>query len=889
MERGETLPTGTVTFLMTDVEGSTRLHAEKPEATLAALKIHDRVGAESIALHNGVLIKSKGEGDSLFAVFEDPVDAINGILAFQLNLETAPWPEGAKLRVRAAVHTGEAEMDDDDYRGVTVNRCARLRGICHGGQVIMSEVTKSLIEDRLPDLVTLKDMGSHRLKDLLQAEQVYQMVHPDLQEDFPALASLGVRPNNLPVQLNSFVGRDAEIDEITKALKSHRLVTLMGGGGAGKTRLALQIGAENLELFTGGVFFVELAAVNEPELVPHAIAQALNVREEPGVPLIQTVTTWLKEKKILLIIDNCEQVVDGAAKTVSALLKGCSGVTVLATSRQVLHVSGEFEFRVASLSLPPLNEVHTAESLEGYEAVKLLLERAQAKAPNFRLTDQNAEAIAKLCVRLDGIPLCLELAAPKLKLFTPEQLLQRLNDVLKVLSGSSVDEDPRHQTIQATIDWSYQLLSEEERSVLKRLSVYAAGCSYEAAEHACDGLPFDVLEAISQLYDKSMVFLEPTDSGDMRQRQLETVRAFALARLEEDGEADDARERMVDWFIRIAKEANDQFKKKGDEAVLDNLNREHANFGVALEWCLSNASRAAQSLEFSVQLHRYWQRRGHLREGTAWLQTALNAAPNAPAEVRADALNILGVFNWYQGKLDLAKQCIEESLDLWRVLGNDAKVAAATNNLALLAVMEGRQDRARDYLVQAVEVFGKLADIPHQSDALANLGNLEIELGEYDKATEYLERSLSLKRQQGDLWSVAMVLGSLASAHMLAKDLPASTKDLRECLRVVRSTKDETLATSSLLEAAYLVVLNGQIELASRLAGASDAAVERLGIELNPSHVKLRNLVVAAVDDADPGRGYDHFSSKGRTLSCEKALDEAIKFVNSPQRDVSLN
>jgi class 3 adenylate cyclase len=479
-------PTGTITFLFTDIEGSTRLWEQQPEAMEAALARHDALAADAIQRHEGTLVKHRGEGDSLFAVFARAADAVAAAVALQQALITEPWPAQTVPRVRLALHTGDAVLRDGDYFGPAVNRCARLRAVAHGGQLLLSSATQELVRDALPEGVTLRELGEHRLRDLARPERVFQLLHPDLPADFPPLASLNTLPNNLPQQVTSFIGREKEMAEVRRLLDKTRLLTLTGSGGTGKTRVSMQVAADLLEGEGDGVWLVELAPLADPALVPQAVATALGIREEPGKPLSQTLVDFLKPKRLLLLLDNCEHLLAACAELAEQILRHCPGVQILATSREGLNIPGETTYRLPSLSLPdPRQLPSSVEGLTQYEAVRLFIDRATAAVPSFTVTNQNAPAVAQLCVRLDGIPLAIELAAARVKALSVEQINARIADMFRLLTGGSRTALPRQQTLRAAIDWSYDLLSEKEKILLRRLSVFAGGWTLEAAEQVC--------------------------------------------------------------------------------------------------------------------------------------------------------------------------------------------------------------------------------------------------------------------------------------------------------------------------------------------------------------------------------------------------------------------
>lgn len=504
------LPTGTITFLFTDVEGSTKLWEQYPDTMRPVLTRHDALVEDWVERYDGTVVRPRGEGDSRFAVFVRATDAVVAACAIQQALFSEPWPTSISLRVRVALHTGEADLRDGDYYGSAVNRCARLRSIGHGGQTLLSQVTYELVRDALPEAVRLSALGSHRLKDLQRPEQVFQLLHPALPDNFPPLKSLDALPNNLPMQLTSFIGRQREMAEVKQLLTNSRLLTLTGAGGCGKTRLGLQVSADLLEEYVDGVWLAELAALTDPMLVPQAVASVLSAREEPGRQQIETLTDFLKLKSLLLVLDNCEHLVAACAQLATALLRFCPNLWILATSREALGIAGETIWRIPPLSLPSA-QMAPLERLIQYEAVRLFIERATAVLPAFTVTNQNAPAVAQVCYRLDGIPLAIELAAARVKVLTVEQIYDRLDNQFRLLTGGSRTALPRQQTLRGAIDWSYNLLSEAEQALLCRLSVFAGGWTLEAAEAICAGENIDeieVLDLLTYLADKSLVIVE---------------------------------------------------------------------------------------------------------------------------------------------------------------------------------------------------------------------------------------------------------------------------------------------------------------------------------------------------------------------------------------------
>jgi len=546
------LPTGTVTFLFTDIEGSTRLLREFGDRYAQVLTEHRRVLRTKFAERGGREVDT--QGDALFVVFPSARDALSAAVAAQRAVVRHVWPDQLDVRVRMGLHTGEARLGEEGYVGLDVHRAARIGAAAHGGQILLSQTIRDLVADELPAEVSLQDLGERRLRDFARPQRLFQVVAPGLITDFPPLESLEVLPNNLPIQLTSFIGREREIAEIKELMRSTRLLTLTGAGGCGKTRLALQVAADVVETFRDGVWFVDLVGLSDPTIVPQAVASTLGMREASGRPLLAMLADYLRDRHVLLVLDNCEHLVVACAQLADNLLGACPHLQILATSREAVGIEGEQTFRVPSLSVPDLQRLPTLEKLTDYEAVRLFTERARWSQSAFRVTYQNAEAVARVCVQLDGIPLAIEMAAARVKVLTVEQIATRLNDRFRLLSAGSRTALPRHQTLRATMDSSHDLLPEKERRVLRRASVFAGGWTLEAAEAICagDGVEAsEILDPLTRLVDKSLVIAEP-HGGETRYRLLETVRQYGRDRLAESGETAGIRTRHRDWYLEFA-------------------------------------------------------------------------------------------------------------------------------------------------------------------------------------------------------------------------------------------------------------------------------------------------------------------------------------------------
>jgi predicted ATPase/class 3 adenylate cyclase len=581
-------PTGTVTFLFTDIEGSTGMWERSPKAMQAALARHDGLLRLAIEEHGGYVFKTVG--DAFCCAFPTAPDALEAALDAQRLLFEERWAESDPLRVRMAMHTGAAQERDGDYFGPPVNRVARLLSAAHGGQVLLSLPTHEMVRDQLPAGMSLVELGEHRLKDLFRPERVFQLVSPDLPSEFPPLRTLDTYRNNLPLQPTPLIGREKEVSEVCDLLRSDetRLLTLTGPGGTGKTRLALQAAADLLEDFPDGTFFVPLVTLTEAELFLPAVAETLGVRETGEQPLVESLKDYLGERRLLLLLDNFEQVL-GAAPIVTELLAVAPGLKVLATSRAPLGLYGEHVFPVPPLTLPDLERPPPLERLTQYEAVGLFVERARALKPDFKVTNESAPAVAEICVRLDGLPLAIELAAARITMLPPKAMLHRLSSRLKLLTGGARDLPERQRTLRATIEWSHALLEEGEQLLFGRLAVFSGGRTLEAIDAICDAegdLPVEAFEGVSSLLDKSLLRQEEGPNGEPRFVMLETIHEFAREKLGESAEAEQIKRVHAQYFLTLAEEANPELKGANQLEWLERLEAEHDNMRAALTWGL---------------------------------------------------------------------------------------------------------------------------------------------------------------------------------------------------------------------------------------------------------------------------------------------------------------
>jgi predicted ATPase/class 3 adenylate cyclase len=796
------VPTGTVTFLFTDIEGSTTRWEQHPEAMRTALARHDALLRSVITSHGGYVFKMVG--DAVYAAFAVATDAVEAAVAAQRGVAAEEWGEVSPLRVRMAVHTGAVQSRDDDYFGPTLNRVARLLSTGYGGQVLLSAVTYELVRDTMPDGTSVKDLGEHAFKDLLRPEHVYQLTLPDLPGDFPALKSLSRRTQNLPVQPTPLIGREQEVESVCRLLRRPevRLVTLTGPGGVGKTRLSLQIAAELADEFADGVFLVPLAPVSDPELVVSTIAQVLAVQEVGQQLLFALLVNALKDKQLLLVLDNVEQVA-AAAVQVAELLATCPQLKVLATSRVVLHVRAEHEFVVPPLALPNLERLPNLVALSQFEAVALFIERAQTVKADFAVTNANAPAVAAICARLDGLPLAIELAAARVKYFPVQTLLTRLEQGLSVLSGGARDLPARQQTLRGAIAWSYDLLSPGEQQLFRRLSVFVNGCTLEAVEEVCTAagqFAGDMLEGLIPLVDKSLLRqaeeAEGTEAeGGPRFWMLQTLREFGLEALAANGEMEATQQAHAEYYLALAERAEPEIRSARQLLWLAQLEFEHDNLRAAMRWSVEHREME-MPLRFGSALWYFWALHGYWSEGSTFLERSLAASEGVSIAVRAKALIGAGVLIGNQGDHKRGMALCEESLALFREMGEPQGIALSLLWLGEIAWWAGNLTEPRPLVEEALSIYRTLDDEWGTTSSLEILATVALDQGEYTRARSLLEESLARSRKAGDKRGIANSL--LAWSWMLLfseGDYVKIRPMLEESLALSREMGDRGLAS----------------------------------------------------------------------------------------------
>jgi predicted ATPase/class 3 adenylate cyclase len=831
-------PTGTVTFLFTDIEGSTTLWEQDSCAMQVALARHDDLLRSAIESNGGHVFKTVG--DAFCCAFPTAPDALKAGLEAQRRLLSSEWEESGPLLVRMALHTGAAQERDGDYFGPPLNRVARLLSAAHGGQVLLSLPAQELVRDQLPGGTGLRDLGEHRLKDLFRPERVFQLSAPELPSEFPPLRTLDTYRNNLPLQPTPLIGREKEVSEVCDLLRGEetRLLTLTGPGGIGKTRLALQAAVDLLDDFSDGTFFVQLATLTEAELFFSAVAGTLGVRETAEQRFDEILKDYLSERRMLLVPDNFEQVL-GAAPAVTELLAAAPGLKVLATSRASLGLYGEHEYPVPPLTLPDLKSPPPLESLTQFDGVRLFVERARAIKPDFKVTNESAPAVAEICVRLDGLPLAIELAAARIKMLPPKAMLQRLGSRLKLLTGGARDLPERQRTLRATIEWSFALLDEGEQVLFARLAVFAGGRTLEAIEAICDAeddLPVEAFEGISSLVDKSLLRQEEGANGEPRFVMLETVHEFAREKLGQSAEAEEIKRAHAQYFLTLAEEANPELKGPDQLQWLGRLEVEHDNMREALSWALGR-TETELAIRLGGALSWFWSRRGYHSEGRRWLEEALAMDGRGSPASRAMALAGAGALAWQQGELDRAQEACEEGLEL---LSNEAREAREAKLLIL-----------------------------------TTLGWMALDREEYDQASELFEERLALSREMGDTWSLATSLSNLAVVSHSLGDSERATELYEESMDLFRELGDKQGLAYCLNNLAMMVYSQSDLGRAAKLTEEGVALFRELGTKGGVS-IGLCNLGWIAILQDDIGRAADHYR-ESLSLSWDTGMNQEIQ------------
>jgi predicted ATPase/class 3 adenylate cyclase len=874
------LPSGTITFLFTDIEGSTRLMQEIGEAYVQTQVEHHEILRAAFRAGDGREIRT--EGDSFFCVFESALDACTAAAYAQREFARHRWPQDRPIRIRVGLHTGEAPLVGNEYIGIDVHHAARVASAAHGGQVVVSDATRALVESSLPPGLELRDLGLHRLKDLARPERLFQLVIEGAPDTFPALRTLDSTPNNLPTQLTSFIGREEQVAEARRLLEGTRLLTLTGPGGIGKTRLSLQIAAEVVQRFPDGVYFVPLSAVGDPQLVPSAIAQAIGLAVTGSRLPIDAVIEHLKERKVLLVFDNYEQLLPAGAPIVSQLLQAAPQVKVVVSSRAVLRLYGEQELALEPLHMPDLRALPSLAALSQFEAVRLFIERAVAAKHDFQVTSENAPAVAGICERVDGLPLAIELAAARVKLFSPQALLARLESSASVLGSGARDLPGRQQTLKGAIAWSYDLLDEPQRRLFARFSVFARGANLEQAEAVCgpeSQLGVDVLTGLDELADQSLLRRLP-DFDEPRLLMLHVIREFAAERLRESGEADAIRDRHAEAYARLAAAAAPNFLGPDQKSWLDRLELDHDNFRAAFDWSIAHGD-VRRALRLGADFWRLWQMRGHLREGRTRLDAIL-AMPRSTdhPEDRLRALEALGGVLYWLGDMPGAQSVYDDIVEAVRKTGDTARIAGALYNAAFPRMIDRRSaDGGLTLLQEAVPLFREVGDEVGLARCQWGIGAAMQIAGSYPAAKAALDEAIPLFRKIGDRFSLGWTLHTRTVIATHEGDVQAARDFVCEGMRIFKETGDLSGMALLLDDAASVEMNAGNRDRALRLAGAASAHTAAIGAGLGDvlGAQEGRNWLADLASDADR-RAW----TEGQAMTLENAIDYALSSDPTP-------
>ena len=861
--------TDIATFLFTDIEGSTRMWEQDAERMNAALAAHDALVQRCVTAHDGRVVKSTGDG--VHAVFDDPLDGVQAALDLQLGLGNPEATAGVPLRVRCGLHAGVNKRRGDDFYGSAVNRAARIMSVAHGGQVLLSSAVRVLVHDRLPAGVSLRELGLVRLRDLTEPEHVYQLACSGLREQFPALRSLESTPNNLPQQLTDFIGREHEVEEVRRQLGTVRLLTIVGTGGLGKSRLALQVAAEVLDDYPDGVWLVELASLSEPRLVPQAVASVLGIKEDADQALLDTLLALTRDRRLLLILDNCEHLALACAELARRLLERSSHLAILATSRERLAIAGERAYPLAPFAVPLPSTRLTPEALLQFASVRLFVTRATAAQPDFALTAQNAIPVAEICHRLDGIPLALELAAARVRAMPVDKVAGRLHDRFRLLTGADRTALPRQKTLRALIDWSHDLLADDEKAAFRRLAAFPGDFTLDAAEAlAPEADAFAMLDLVGQLVDKSLLQF---DGERNRYRMLETVRQYARDKLDEHGEATDVCRRYIAHYLALVEGAAPTLRGQGRAAAVAMLDDEFENIAAAHAFCVRVPGAGPLDLRLLRAMRTYALTRGLLAVYVGAMADALAHPENQARDIaRSRALSDLGQFQLRLGRHAESLRHLNESLEIARELRDDERVAITLQPLGLAYLNSGELELARRCFEEALPLAEASGNRREVMTALSTLAQLERALGNPVAAEAHAERCLAVAREISDPEGLAVSLINLAMIQSMRDELARTLVLLAEAAPRVTDLASRLIAPSFFDAVAGAAALAGEPRLAALFYGHAEAELALSGQTRDRADDTFMSARLATSRAALNAADFAHAEREGRESSLEQAL-----------------
>ncbi|MEO8666358.1 MAG: tetratricopeptide repeat protein [Ignavibacteria bacterium] len=831
------IPNGIVTFLFTDIEGSTRLAQQFPLTLPHALEKHNSILNEAIASHNGFVFDIIG--DAFCSAFENADDAVKAAVKMQNDLASEKWID-AVIKIRIGIHSGPAEWSGSGYMGyITLARAQRVMSAAYGEQIIVSDDADALIKKKIKasnlpltnergEVISFRDLGERRLKDMIQSLKLYQVVSHGLREDFPPLKTLDARPNNLPVQLTSFIGREKEMSDVKHLLSGTRLLSLIGPGGTGKTRIALQTAAESIDDYENGVWFVELASLTDPSHLPELIMKSIGIKEQQNKTSEETLCDHLKDKEILILLDNCEHLIDPSARISEILLQYSPGLKIIVTSRESLRIDGEQTHSVLPLAFPDPKDNSSPEQLSQYESVRLFIERALAVDQRFRVNNDNAPALAQICFHLDGIPLAIELAAARISVLSPEKINERLSDRFRLLTGGKRTALPRQQTLKALIDWSYDLLSEKEKIFWQRLSVFSGGWTLEAAEEICsddDLSADDILDLMNELTGKSIIiYAEAKDRYSM----LETMRRYGDEKLNNSGEQEKIRTDHLNYFLKTAETARTELFGPKAKEWLDKFESEHSNLRAALTWSLEK-KLFEQGAGLVCALDDYWEARGYGLECGVWLEKFMSNPGSLSPDILARSNRVAGLIEKYKGNSIRSNEFFESSLKIYRELGDIVAASGVLNSLGVSAYNRGEYNTAEKYLEESLQLSRETGSKKVTSTAINSIGLIALVRLEFDKAKKYFEETVETAKSIGDEFLTGVGLNNLAVVQTFLGDYEEAEKLYYEVLKINKDLGNKIGIARTLSNLGNIIYLRNDLDKAESILNESLALSKEIG------------------------------------------------------------